>query len=353
MTHQPPSSLKRAITIAIAASFIVGIIMLAFSWPTLTAKVEDLPVGVVGNQQQIAAMQQQVDDRGHTMVLHEEADRGAAVAAIERRDVYGALVFNDNAAPTMLVSSAANPQVAQMLTGMAQQMSDTLTDKAQAGFLQQVPAMAAAGTMPQALPKVTVAVEDVVPLSAEDSRGTGLVAASFPLVLGGMIGAVLISFLIHGSHRRGLAVILYTLGAGIVLDLILQAGFGVLQGNALTNMLAITLSIGAITAVIVGLRGLIGPAGIGVGAILFLFMANPISSATMPKEFIRAPFGTIGQYLPPGASSTLLRDLSYFPHADLATPWVTLGAWAAIGLALIGLALAQENKRLRAAEHVA
>jgi len=61
---------------------------------------------------------------------------------------------------------------------------------------------------------------------------------------------------------------------------------------------------------------------------------NPISGAAMPKEFLPVPWGDVGQWFPPGAGATLIRDLSYFPSADLTFPWLVLAIWAAGGLAL-------------------
>jgi len=65
-----------------------------------------------------------------------------------------------------------------------------------------------------------------------------------------------------------------------------------------------------------------------------LLFANPISAAAIPKEFIAEPWGEVGQWFPPGAAATLVRDLSYFPAADTTFPWLVLGAWAVGGLLL-------------------
>lgn len=100
-------------------------------------------------------------------------------------------------------------------------------------------------------------------------------------------------------------------------------------------MLAITLSIGAISATIVGLRSVLGFAGLGLGAVLMFFLANPISGATLPPEFLVGSWGAIGQWFPPGAGQTLIRTLSYFPEASTAFSWFVLGGWTALGLLLI------------------
>jgi hypothetical protein len=57
----------------------------------------------------------------------------------------------------------------------------------------------------------------------------------------------------------------------------------------------------------------------------------------MPPEFLPTPWGAVGQWFPPGAGATLLRDLSYFPAADLAFCWLVLAAWAVGGLLLAAL----------------
>ena len=73
----------------------------------------------------------------------------------------------------------------------------------------------------------------------------------------------------------------------------------------------------------------------------FILFAVPLASAATPVEFLPEPWGAVGQWFPPGAGATLLRDLSYFPGADASFPWLVLGVWAIAGLvlALVGRAL--------------
>ncbi|MFZ8294636.1 hypothetical protein ACO1LH_14030, partial [Staphylococcus aureus] len=75
-------------------------------------------------------------------------DRDAAIDAIERREVYGAVIAGKQ--PEVLLATAASPAVATALRGVAQ------------GLQAQVSAqLAAMGQNPTA---VTVTVTDVVPL---------------------------------------------------------------------------------------------------------------------------------------------------------------------------------------------
>ena len=175
---------------------------------------------------------------------------------------------------------------------------------------------------------------DVVPLSEDDPRGSGLAIAGLPLTMGGMIGGILISTLVTGVRKHLLALGLYGVIGGFVLAAILQGLFGILQANFLANSAAIGLGIAATASVIVGLSSLIGRAGLAVGAVLTMFIGNPISAPTSPKEFILPPFGEVGQWLVPGLSGTLLRDLSYFPDANIAAQVWALVGWVALGIVL-------------------
>jgi hypothetical protein len=90
----------------------------------------------------------------------------------------------------------------------------------------------------------------------------------------------------------------------------------------------------ATAAVVVGLQSLLGAPGIALGAIVSLLVGTPISGAALPAQFIAGPWGEVGQWFVPGAASTLVRSLSYFPSADTAPQWWTLAAWAVGGLVL-------------------
>jgi hypothetical protein len=174
----------------------------------------------------------------------------------------------------------------------------------------------------------------VVPLAESDPRGTGLTAALFPLVLGGMIGGIAISLVVIGAMRRVVAVLVYSAVGGVVLAAILQGWFGALQGDYWLNSAGIALALAAIAAPITGFVALIGRAGIAVGPIVMLLFANPISAAAIPKEFLPVPWGEVGQWFPPGAAATLMRELSYFPSADTTFPWLVLTGWAVGGILL-------------------
>ncbi|GAA1838108.1 hypothetical protein [Agromyces salentinus] len=319
--HTP---LLRVAVIAVALVALLGVIVLAFSWPTVTAEPKDLPVAIAGPQDAVDAASQAIDQKADGAIeLTTVDDRSAAVDAIEHREVYGAVILG--AEPEVLVASGGSTVVAQLLTGIAGNLEEGLNAQVQA-------AAAAAGA--QAPPAVEVVVTDVVPLAESDPRGTGIATSIFPLVLGGMIGGIAISFLVIGALRRVFAVVVYGAVGGLVLSAVLGGWFGALQGGYWVDAAALGLALMAIAAPITGFVALIGRAGIAFGPLVMLLFANPLSSANAPKEFLVAPWGEVGQWFPPGAAATLLRDLSYFPSADATFPWLVLGAWTIGGLLL-------------------
>lgn len=359
-SHQAATSFGRAIGIGAALSLVVGLIVLAFAWPAVTAEPKDLPISVAGPDESVALVESRVAEAGEGAVALERVDdRDAAVAAIERRDAYGAIVLGETPtdAPEVLVASAAGPAVAQMLQGLAQELQRGIDEQVreqlpaqlqsavreaveaavQAALAQasgQAPAAPPAAPAPPEIPEITVTVTDVVPLADTDPRGTGLTAAMFPIVIGGMLGGIAISLTVIGALRRVVAVLAYSVAAGLLLTGILQGWFGALQGEFWLNSAAIALALAAIAAPITGFVALMGRPGIALGVVTFLLVANPLSAAAIPVEFLAEPWGAIGQWFPPGAAATLLRDLSYFPAADATFPWLVLAAWAVGGLAL-------------------
>ncbi|GAA1700769.1 hypothetical protein GCM10009808_18080 [Microbacterium sediminicola] len=382
-TSRPPVLARtpwpRAVAIALALSLVVGVVLLAFAWPAVTASPHDLPVGVVGTDEEVSEVTDAVAEQSDgAIALTRYDDRDAAVAGMEQREIYGAVILpsSQTEAPEVLKATAANPAVAQLIDGLAQTLQTQIDDQiramiessiaaaqtaaaaqvqalvqaVQAGETSQLPAPGAENSI--TIPDVTVQVTDIVPLAASDPRGTGLAAAMFPLVMGGMIGGIGLTLLVKGGGlRRAIGVVVYAAAAGFVLAGILQGMFGALQGSFGLNALGLAVSVGAIASTITGIAGLIGPLGVGVGSAFTMLIANPISAATVPVQFIASPWGAIGQWLPPGAAATLVRNLSYFPDASTTQQWVLLIVWMAVGLALTLIDI--PNRRLKAGETAA
>lgn len=95
------------------------------------------------------------------------------------------------------------------------------------------------------------------------------------------------------------------------------------------------LTVPAIGATVAGLAALIGPAGVGLGALLMVLLGNPFSGVTSAPELLPRPVGAIGQLLPPGAGGSLLRSVAFFDGSAAGGAGLTLGLWAAAGLTAV------------------
>ncbi|CAN5154020.1 membrane protein [soil metagenome] len=316
---RPHTKWPFAILFGIIGSLVVTILVLAFVWPTATASAKNIPVAIAGPAVQVSVAEKALASPADGVIdFRGVSDRAAAITRIKQRDVYGAIILG--AKPEVLTASAAGTAPTQMLTRIAARLQ-----------AQLVAEVTAAGGNPAS---VTVAVTDVASLSTSDATGAKLTTAAFPLVLGGMFGGILISLLVVGVARRVTALVVYGVASGLIVTLVLQNLFGAIQGNFLLNALGIGLSMMATASLVVGFNALIGPRGIAVGSVVTVLIGNPLSAATTPYQFLAEPWGAIGQYFVPGAATTLLRSLSYFPDANTTKQWLVLAAWAIGGLVI-------------------
>jgi hypothetical protein len=303
--HTP---LRRVIVMAVGLTAVLAVILLAFSWPAVTSEPKDISLAVAGPEQAVTAFESQLSEQGDVFEVTIVDDRAEAVAGIEEREYFGAVILGDEAE---LLTASANGTVGTIVGQLATPLQTALT------------AQAAAAAQAQGIdaPEITLIQTDVVPYSADDPNGSKLASAAFPILFGGMIGGIALSILVVGAVRRLVGATVYSVVGGIVLALIMQSWFGSVQGSFWTNAAAFALAIGAIAAPI-------------IGAVVMMLFANPISGAALPSQFLPGAWGEIGQWFPPGASATLIRDLSYFPDASTAPLWLALGGWAVLGVAL-------------------
>ncbi|ROS75193.1 hypothetical protein EDF24_2640 [Curtobacterium sp. PhB130] len=339
-----PTPWRRAVATSVLVAAIVSLVVIAFTWPSRASSAHDISIAIAGPSAASNQLKSALTKGNDTFDVQLADTRADAVRMLKERDVYGAVVLSSGSAPEVLTATAASPAVAQVMNGVAA--------KLQAQAQAQGSAASAAG---DAAAAPTVAVTDVVPLSDDDPTGSGLVAAAFPLVMGGMLGGILLTFLVHGTGRRLVGLVAFVVIAGFAVAGILQGWLGILQGHYLENAAAFALALSAIAGTILGASTLIGRLGVSVGPVLFLLFANPLASAATPSSFLPAPWGVIGQWFPPGAGARLLRDISYFPDANSTLQWLILVGWTAFGLALMGIGALVHEQRRRAhhGEHVA
>lgn len=356
------SSWIKVISTSLLASLLVAVVILAFTWPTKTMEAKNLPVSIAGPEVTVSQFEQSLKDKGiETFELKQASSREEAEQQIRQRETYGAIILTEGAAPEVLTAPAANAAATQMLNGVATQLNaqiqqkaltaktEALTQAVQAGGEQGAQAAAQLEQMKaqaEQASAMTVKATAVVPLSESDSSGTGLTIAAFPLVIGGILGGVLSLNLIKGTWRRFATATLYAVIAGALTALILSTWFGFIPGDFATLWAAFAATYLATASFMIGMGALLVPAaGLGLGVVVTMFIGNPISGASMPSVFLPGAWGQIGQMLVPGASSTLLRSIAYFPEAATSSQWLVLGSWMAVGLlaGVIGWALKERR----------
>jgi hypothetical protein len=294
--HRPPAAA------ILAVPLVVAVVLTLFAWPSSRLEPRDLPVGVAGAPAAATALERQLTAADGAFDLHRYDGEAAAREAIENREVYGAFVAAPGG-PTVLTSSAASPAVAQLLTHAAAEQD--------------------------------AAVEDVV---ATPAAGSGLGSSVLPLVLAGILTGALAALAVSGGAARAGLTVAGSLLGGLAAALVADTWLGIVEGNWLANTGAFALTLLAIAAAMTGLYALFGRVGLGIGALVMIFIGNPFSAAATAPELLPEPVGDLGQLLPPGAGANLLRSTGFFDGAGAGEHLAVLAVWAAAGLAATLLA---------------
>ena len=304
----------RAAAAVLGTSLMLAVLVIAFALPAAHSAPHQIPIGIVGTPQQVDGF----SSRATVFRVHTYSSEADARAAILHRDVYGAVVLDTPGAVPVLVASAASPAVAALVQAAGQQISVATHRAAHA--------------------------EDVRAFPARDPKGTGLAAGALPLALGGWIGAMVIMLLVPGPVGRLLGALAFAIVGGLTVVATLQFIIGTFDGSFAMTSIAGMFGIAATCVTVLGLRELLGGAGLGVAAVLLVLLGNPLSGLATAPEFLPAPWGVIGQFLPPGATGTLMRDVAFFDGHGAGSPIITLACYLAIGLTMYLFAVSRGRR---------
>ncbi|GAA2130045.1 hypothetical protein [Glycomyces algeriensis] len=309
-----PTPIGRVIAISAGLALIVGVLTLAFAWPSAGMGPNEVPIAVIGPDQAADQVQAQLDEaQPDGFDVTAVADPAEAEALIKNREVYAALAVTPESVD-LFTASAASPTVTRLITGIAEQMAAHLGE--------------ASGQ------QVEVTTHDLVPLPADDPNGAGLAASAFPMAMGGIVIAALISFNVRGSGRQAAAAVLAPLAVGAGVAAILMYVLESVDGDYTAIAGALALTMAATAWGLLGLAKLLGRAGFVLGAVIVMLVGNPLSGMTGAPELLPAPWGAFGQFLSPGAGGTLVRSTAYFDgNGGEAAVW-TLAVWIVVGVLL-------------------
>ncbi|WP_149550457.1 ABC transporter permease [Streptomyces marokkonensis] len=317
-----PSSLpphRRVTAVVLLVPALVALALWAFAWPAARTAPRDLPLGVAGPAAATAPVEQRLAQQKGAFDVHRYADGTAARAAVEDREVYGAVVVSAQG-PTLLTASAAGPAVAQLL--------------------EQAVADGSGGR---------VTTVDVVAAAERDPRGAVLSTSVLPLALAGIGAGAGVTLLgLRGARAvaalTGSAALVGAVAAGLS-----QSWLEAVPGNWWTVAGTFALAALAMGAAVAGLAALLGHPGVALGGFVIMLLGNPFSGASSAPEMLPEPAGAIGQWLPPGAGVSLLRSVSFFDGAAATGPLLTLTWWAALGLGAVLIGAAPKGRTGNAA----
>ncbi len=287
---------------------ITSLLLTAFAWPSVRSSVHDVPIAVAGPATAVAPIRTVLEQRlPGGFAITEVSDTAAAEQLIRAREVYGAIDVSSGP-PQVIIASAAGTAVAQTLQTIANGLGQA-----------NVPGPP---------------VRDLAPLPADDPRGAGLAAGALPLVMGGLLAAVLLTGLVRGSGRRVIGALAFAAIGGSAVAAILQFWLGSLSGPYPANAGAVALTIAATALTVLGLESLLGNLGIGIGAVAMMLIGNPLSGAATAPEMLPGWSGRLGQLLPPGAGVQLLRSTAFFDGRGAVQPVIVLVTWFLFGVLL-------------------
>ncbi|MGW6405368.1 ABC transporter permease [Streptomyces sp. NPDC055134] len=335
----------------------ITLAVMAFAWPAGRISPRDVPVGIVGagpaSQRTVEGLTR---EKPGAFDFHLYPDQQAARSAIKNRDVYGAFAISDRSV-TVLQATAASPAVAQLLTDVGQQLADKTTQRmaalqkaegahspaktrkqtaAQQGAARHKAALQGAAGADSSVTVLVKAV-DVVPVATEDPRGVVFSSSVFPLTICGiLIGAfVTMARGLARPRHRVLTLLVACAVAALGVYLVAQGFLGALPHNHVATWAILSLDLLSISATTAGVIRLLGPAGLGLSAALMVFVGNAFSGATSAPEMLPKGVDYVGQWLPPGAGASLLRDTTYFDGNADAGHLAVLVLWSVCGLTAV------------------
>ncbi|HET7048677.1 MAG TPA: hypothetical protein VFI54_10460 [Solirubrobacteraceae bacterium] len=278
-------------------------------------KAHRVPIAMVGTAALTAPVAAQLQRAGAGGFLFRQfGSPGAAVAAVRDRQVAAAYV--PGPASTVFVARSAAPLRASYLQNVFTRIALT------------------SGRQP---PRWV----DLVPLASGDS-GTGLFFFEFPLMMIGVITAiVLLQLPTFGVGRRALVVAV--VGAiGAVASYLTAVGLDVLPGKPLLlpYAFAITQVYGLL---MVGAASLLKQYFLPFSLTVALLLSTPSSGGTVAADLMPTLFRDLSYALPLAQGVTITRAIAYFHSGGIAQATLVTAAWAALAVATVALAWRRQS----------
>ncbi len=270
----------------------------------------DMPFGVVGSTALAEAAQGDLFD----LDIIQYDDQDAATQAMDRGEIYGALITSDSSTDLMVVNTISDISPLDI-----------------AGNFEK--AATSAGE--------TISVKAYAPTPLAPKDPFALVPATLLVVLliGGYMSAALLTTTVGSASARWRGVWLAGFAAitGLLLDIVTTYWLdGFPEDSFWVAWPILSLIILAVALFAAVMRRLLGPAGIVVTLIVILQFGNPSSGGSNGAAYLTPFWDGIGPFLPPRNAFLLLRNTLYFDGNGIAQPLVVLLGYAIIGAVILG-----------------
>ena len=301
-----PKNLIAPVALALLVTTLFGLNYISSGHEPIAA---NMPFGVVGSSPLPAAAQGDL----FSLKIIDYPTQAAATDAMDRGQIYGALIATASPAELMVVPS----------------ISDIAPLDLAANFEQ---AAKSAGQT------ITVKSYEPTPLAPKDPFALVLAALLVPLLVAGYMGTTLLTNAMGSAANRwrGVWYLGFAAVTGLVIDLIAtywldgipKASFWIVW--PIMALLVVTVSVFAAV-----LRRLLGPLGILVTVILFMQFGNPSSGGSNGVTYLTAFWKDLGPFLPPRNGYLLLRNTVYFGGNGIGQALTVLLAYTVIAGAIL------------------
>jgi hypothetical protein len=304
-----PKKLRVPVALAVLLTTIFGVNYMSSGHEPIAT---DMPFGVVGS----SALPNDAQGPLFSLDVTEYADEAAATDAMDKGEIYGALIAGDSSAST------------NQLT-----VVNSISDLSPLDI---------AGNFEEAAKKngetVTVKPYAPTPLAPKDPFGLVCALVLVPLLVGGYMATALLTKALASTsgHWHGLWLLGFAAAAGLVIDLIVTYLLDGLPSDSFwivwPIMALIILTVSLVAAV---LRRVVGPLGIFLTVIVVIQFGNPSSGGANGVPYLTEFWRDLGPFLPPRNAFLLLRNTVYFDGHGIGQPLTVLLAYVVVAGALL------------------
>ncbi|MER6441896.1 ABC transporter permease [Streptomyces sp. NPDC001185] len=293
--------------LAAAAGLFAGSYTYAMANPT----PHHVPVAVVGDRDKARGqvfLGRLEKALGASVTVHVYPDVRAALAGVEQQRVFAVLEAPRGNGRTVVLdlASASGASVAQLLAQAAPQAGKETG--------------------------VDVVVRDVKPLQKGDPRGLALFYISLAAVIIGFVGAIQLNVNASGLRppERVAFTAAYALLGGFTIAAVVDWLLGTLRLPFFESWMILSLTMFTTGMVYTMLNALLGRWALIPTWGVMVLLGNPSSGGAVSWPLLPSPLGTIGRWLPPGASVNAQHTAVYFREHQHAFPFLVLAGWCLV-----------------------